>query len=135
MEKSIVPIANTSLKAKDKGTVGSPLRATHGSPDRPLKLGNAEIQCYVLSNGMRVLSGRGMQRALGFGQGQAPIQSRGDILKSFLTNLLAKPEINELAQNAHADLLEALRDPVRFVRPGRGGRLAIGYEATILADI
>jgi hypothetical protein len=136
MESNIIPMANkTSLRAKDKGTVGSPLRATHGSPDRPLKLGNAEIQCYVLSGGMRVLSGRGMQRALGFGIGQTSTQSRGDILKSFLANLLAKPEINALAQNTHGDLLDALQNPIRFVRPGRGGRLAVGYEATILADV
>lgn len=29
----------------------------------------------------------------------------------------------------------ALDTPLRFVRPGRGGKLAVGYEATILPDI
>ena len=36
---------------KEKTSVGLPLWATHGSPDKPLKIGNAEIPCYVLSNG------------------------------------------------------------------------------------
>jgi hypothetical protein len=106
--------------------IGQPLWATHGSPDKPLKIGNAEIPCYVLSNGMRILSGRGMQEAFGLGQ------RAGDILKNFLTSLLARPPIKALA---HSDLLNALENPIRFKRPGRGGRLATGYEATILADI
>src|SRR5260370_36961162 len=33
------------------------------------------------------------------------------------------------------DLAMALLDPLRFVRPGRGGKVAVGFEATILADI
>jgi len=28
-----------------------------------------------------------------------------------------------------------LSSPIRFVRPGRGGKLAVGYEATILVDL
>jgi hypothetical protein len=40
-----------------------PLRATHGSPSRPLKIANAEIPAYVLSNEMRILSGRGLRIA------------------------------------------------------------------------
>jgi hypothetical protein len=119
-----------SLEVKTKGnSLDVTLQATHGSPDRPLKIGNAEIPCYVLNTGMRVLSGRGLQGALGLGQ------RRGDLLKSFLDNLLSRPEINELAEKTHAELLEALKSPVRFMRPGRGGKLAVGFEATILADI
>src|SRR5262245_8032966 len=34
-------------------------RATHGSPDRPLRIGNIEIECYVLADGTRVLSQAG----------------------------------------------------------------------------
>ena len=32
-------------------------------------------------------------------------------------------------------LAETLANPIRFVRPGRGGKTAIGYEATLLVDI
>ena len=121
-------MANEAKKQVKSGETNSdkPLRATHGSPSRPLKIGNAEIPAYVLSNEMRILSGRGLQGAL------APGQKRSDILKNFLTDLLSKPGTKDIA---HGDLLQALENPVRFIRPGRGGKLATGYEATILADI
>jgi len=97
-------------------------KAVWGSPDRPLKIGNLEIPAYVLENGTRVLSGRGMQTALQLGQ------SHGSKLKKLLSSANIKPHIsNELAM--------ALDSPLRFVRPGRGGKLATGYEATILPDI
>jgi hypothetical protein len=98
------------------------LRATHGSPQRPLRIGNLEIPCYVLEDGTRVLSGRGMQTALTLGQ------RHGSLLRAFLSRNDIKPFINK-------DLAMALESPLRFVRPGRGGKLAVGYEATILADI
>ncbi len=97
-------------------------KALWGSPDRPLKIGDLEIPAYVLENGTRVLSGRGMQTALQLGQ------SHGSKLKGLLGAKNIKPHIsNELAM--------ALDSPLRFVRPGRGGKLAVGYEATILPDI
>jgi hypothetical protein len=98
------------------------LKATHGDPTRPLRIGDLEIPCYVLEDGTRVLSGRGMQSAMGLGQ------RHGALLKSFLDKTNLKPYINN-------EVARALSDPIRFVRPGRGGKLATGYEATILADI
>ena len=98
------------------------LRATHGSAEHPLRVGDREIQCYVLEDGMRVLSGRGMQTALALGQ------RHGAILTRFLENKNIKPFISD-------ELAMALSNPIRFVRPGRGGKLAVGYEATILPDI
>ena len=98
------------------------LRATHGSPDKPLKIGDIEIPCYVLEDGTRVLSGRGMQTALTLGQ------RHGALLKGFLGKTNIKSRIND-------KLAMALSSPMRFIRPGRGGKLAVGYEATILVDI
>src|SRR5207247_2484783 len=40
-------------------------RAVYGSPDRPLRIGEIEIPCYVLEDGRRVLSKRGMQSGVG----------------------------------------------------------------------
>jgi hypothetical protein len=97
-------------------------KAMWGDPERPLRIGNLEIPCYVLENGTRVLSGRGMQTALELGQ------SHGSKLKGLLKRSAIKPYVsNELAM--------AMKNPLRFVRPGRGGKLAVGYEATILPDI
>lgn len=112
-------IAKKAAKERWSGEI---LKATHGSPDRPLRIGNLEIPCYVLSNGMRVLSGRGMQSALALGQ------RHGAILREFIGRSSLKDYINN-------DLAMVLSSPVKFVRPGRGGKTASGYEATILADV
>jgi hypothetical protein len=98
------------------------LRATHGSPDKPLRIGDVEIPCYVLEGGTRVLSGRGMQTALALGQ------RHGALLKGFLGRENIKQFISD-------DLAMALSNPIRFIRPGRGGKVAVGYEATMLPEI
>ena len=52
--------------------------ATHGSPDRPLRVGDLEIPCYVLADGRRVLVQRGMLTSLDMKQGTA---GRGGAVK------------------------------------------------------
>jgi hypothetical protein len=121
----VSPVERASLcpdVPKAQGMEPKPLRAIHGSPDRPLRIGDLEIPCYVLEDTTRVLSGRGMQAALQLGQ------RRGGLLASFL----GKSNIRTFVS---PELEKALEAPLRFVRPGRGGKLAVGYEATILADI
>lgn len=98
------------------------LKATHGSPKTPLKLGEREIECYVLENGTRVLSGTGMQKAI------ALSQATGDYFKRFIGTSVLQPFIKK-------DLSKALSNPVRFTRPGRGGKPAIGYDAALLPQI
>lgn len=102
------------------------LRATHGSPDRPLKIGDVEMTCYVLEDGTRVLSGRGMQSALGLGQ------ASGRLLSKFFNTVLLRPGIKDLVSEP---VRAAIDHPIRFLRPGRGGKLAVGFEATLLADL
>ena len=41
------------------------LLAKYGSDKTPLKLGNLELECYVLEDGTRVFSGREIQKARG----------------------------------------------------------------------
>ncbi|MEW8614450.1 MAG: P63C domain-containing protein [Candidatus Thiodiazotropha sp.] len=111
--------AIASKAAKDKW---SNPRALYGSPDKKLKLGARELECYVLEDGKRVLSGRGMQEAMGLGQ------SHGGILKEFTSQKALIGFIsNKLAME--------LNSPIRFIRPGRGGVLASGFEAHLLPDI
>lgn len=98
------------------------LRATHGSTRKPIVLNDNSVACYVLENGDRVLSGRGMQKALGLPQ------SHGTAFRSFLDNKHIKPFITN-------DLAMELKNPIKFVRPGRGGKLATGYKATLLTDV
>src|SRR3712207_5849236 len=50
--------------AAARWTEGLP-QAVCGSPDRPLRIANVELQCYVLEDGTRVLSQAGFLEALG----------------------------------------------------------------------
>ncbi|MGN6401944.1 MAG: P63C domain-containing protein [Flavisolibacter sp.] len=97
-------------------------KAILGSPDKLLTLGDRKIQCYVLEDGTAVLSGRGMQDALNLGQGH------GTKLTKLLENKVIKPLID-------SELAMVLENPIRFTRPGRGGIVAKGYEATTLTKI
>jgi hypothetical protein len=101
------------------------LRATHGSSERPLKIGNIEIPCYVLEDGTRVLSQRGVVGGLGMKYGtRAGGADR-------LTNFLKGRSISPFVPN---ELVALIESPIRFRHSG-GGNLAYGYPATILADI
>ena len=42
----------------------TPLKVIAGAPDRPLRIGDIEVQCYVLEDETRVLSQRGVYEAL-----------------------------------------------------------------------
>jgi P63C domain len=97
-------------------------KALWGNPNKPLVIGDIKIPCYVLEDGTRVLSGRGMQSALALGQ------SHGALLRRFVDNVAIKEFINN-------KLAMGLSSPIRFTRPGRGGITAIGYEATLLVDV
>lgn len=97
-----------------------------GSPDKLLKIGGAEMEAYVLENGMRVLSGRGMQRALGF------LQDSGNRLKLFLEKSNIKPHVDE-------EIYLEINNPIKFNRPISGDKkrttIANAFDANILKRI
>lgn len=100
-------------------------KATHGSNEHPLKIGEIEIACYVLEDGTRLLSQRGLQN--GIGMSLSGGKSGEQRVATFLDNMKDKGiETNDLSAR--------IRNPVRFL-PKTGGRDVYGYEATILADI
>ena len=101
------------------------LKIICGTPDNPVTIGDVEIECYVLEDETRVLSQRGLQRALGMSEGGGTHGERP--LSRFMRRLKDKiPELRSLSAR--------IALPLEF-RPKRGGRTAFGYEATILADI
>lgn len=100
-------------------------KATHGSSDNPLKIGDIEIPCYVLEDGTRVLSQRGLLAGLGMSRGSV---TGGDRIASFLESKGVKPFVSE-------GLMVAIKSPIRFVSGLAGGAVTFGYPATILADI
>ena len=100
-------------------------QATHGSDDHPLQIGDIEIPAYVLEDETRVLSQRGIQTGIG-------MSTSGGVrgahrLAQFIEGLAEKGVDCR-------DLAVRIRNPILF-RPIQGGKLAYGYEATILADI
>jgi hypothetical protein len=105
--------------------------AEYGASDRPIRIGNIEIGCYVLSDERRVITFSGMVAALGMSKGgQGYAKGSGDRISRFLTGTTLIPFV-------HNSLLEGIGSPIRFrVRvPRHGARNAFGYEATLLADI
>ena len=105
--------------------------AEWGSADNPLKIGDLELPCYVLSDETRVLTQEGFLAALGRarkakgGHGAAGTEDDVGRLPSFLAANNLKPFIND-------ELLEATR-PVVFRTPS--GTKAYGYRAELLPRV
>ena len=101
------------------------IQATHGSEDHPLRIGDIEIPCYVLEDGRRIFSQRGLITSLGMAFGGTR-NSGTDRLTQFVTSKGVFPFIS-------ADLLARSKSPIKFRT--RRGSIAFGYEATVLADL
>lgn len=101
------------------------LVAKYSAEKTPLMLGSIALPCYVLSNGMRVFSGRGMQRAIG-----ANANSSGSWLQKFVNS-------NAIIWNMNPGVLDKFNTPVKFKRKDAGGSQSVtyGYEATLLIDL
>lgn len=101
------------------------INATYGAADRPLKIGNVEIQAYVLEDDRRVLVQSGMIEALGISPGGSGSRG-GDRLAKFTHQDRLKPFID-------SDILERTDTPIYFRTTN--GTVAYGYEAEVLARI
>lgn len=103
------------------------LKAKYGSEKTPLKIGNLSIPCYVLEDGTRVFSGRGMQKILG-----SESQSG-----QWLSTFVGKKELFNYFGAGENSILERVNTPIKFCRNAAGGSQPItyGYEVTILVDI
>lgn len=116
---------SAKLAAAARWGAGLPV-ATHGSPDRPLRIASIEIPCYVLNDGQRVTIQGGVLKALGIAPGSGR-KGEGDRLTKFVTGKAINPFISN-------ELMEMITHPMKFRVPPKGS-LAYGYEATILADL
>jgi P63C domain len=122
-------IAAKAAKARweAKGDEHLPL-AEYGSPERPLRLLDADIPCYVLSDGTRVLTQQGFLLALGrarTAKGGTGASGGVDNLPAFLAANNLKPLIsNEIIASTRA---------IEFRLPS-GGK-AFGYAAELLPKV
>jgi hypothetical protein len=94
-----------------------------GSSERPLRIGDIEIPCYVIEGETRVLSQRGVVGSLGMKYGSRA--GGADRLTGFLRG-------KSISGNVSNDLMVLITNPIKF--RGSGG-ITFGYPATILADI
>lgn len=117
----------TKAQKRDRGrkaaharwSAGLP-RATHGSDDHPMKIGDIEIPCYVLDNGLRVVTHRGLQGAV-----DMAVFGGASKTATFVGRLATK------GLNCQ-ELMARISSPIEFVPAN--GRTAYGYEATVLVD-
>lgn len=101
------------------------LKATYGSDKTPLIIKDIKLPCYVLENGQRVLSGRGILKSLGFDQ-----KTAGSELVKMSSN-------QAIVMFLDRNVIENINNPIKFIRKGAGGSApyTYGYEATILVDL
>lgn len=99
-----------------------------GSPDKPLKIGGIEIPCYVVEGNKRVISQRGLYKALGITRGGASSKygtSGGARLERFFKSAGLESLIT-------SDLRVALDEPIVFEFKKQ---IYYGYDALLLQDI
>jgi hypothetical protein len=91
-----------------------------------LNLAGIEIPCYVLENGIRVLSGRGMQEALKMVDNEENSKpTSGSRLNRYLEQKTLQPFIYKGKEVGHFEPLDCYLGKTKIN----------GFEATILADI
>jgi hypothetical protein len=101
------------------------LKAICGSHDRPLKIGDISIPCYVLDDETRVLTVAGISEGLGLARGGSMIAGMNR-LELFAARKLIKPYVSN-------DLAERIRAPIIFLTTS-GGK-AYGYNAEIIVEL
>jgi hypothetical protein len=115
-------IARAGARARWESPV---VQATHGSEDRPLRIGDIELPCYVLEDDRRVLQQTAMLKSLSMSFGGS-YSTGGSRLAKFATQ-------NRLQTYVSADLIERTANPIKFKTPT--GATVYGYEANILAEL
>jgi hypothetical protein len=120
-------IASAAAEARwgtDRKGKGHVPKAEYGSPDKPMRIGNLEIPCYVLDDGRSVITQSGMMTALTMSPGTAT-KGGGDRLTNFTGTKSINPHVSP-------NLREMITNPIAFKAQGQ---LAYGYEATILPEL
>lgn len=96
-----------------------------GSPDKPLAIGDAEIECYVLDDGTRVITQASVLRALGRHRRPSGRDDNDESLPPILQGKAIRPYIP-------SDVVKQAQ-PISFRLPN--GTRASGYRAELLPVI
>jgi hypothetical protein len=115
-------ISRRAAAARWEGVV---VDAVCGSPDQPLRIGDVEIECYVLDDGTRVVTQASFLQALGRHRRANVRRERNAELPSILQGKAINPFITEA-------ILEKGK-PITFKLPS--GSRASGYNAELLPEV
>jgi hypothetical protein len=128
--KAIATVAAEARWAR-KGKEPIPVASHVGE----LRIGSGIIPCAVLENGVRVLSERGVSRALGSKRGGSHWKRRREAAGEGGAELPVYISANNLKPFITYDLALALSKPILYRPPGMGGIAANGVDATLLPKI
>ena len=128
--KSVARRARAGAGAQARWAKADPTRmklpkAEFGSTDRPLKIGDMSIPCYVLDDERRVLTVAGISDSMGLARGGSMVAGMNR-LELFASRDRIKPFIPN-------GLTERIQDPIVFITT-MGGK-AYGYDAEVLVDL
>lgn len=99
-------------------------KAVFGEENRPIRIADLKIPCYVLDDGRRVITMNGMIDTLGMARGGAMVKGMNR-LELFVSRDRIKPFVSN-------SLHERIRTPIRF-RIGR--TTAYGFDSDTLIDV
>ena len=119
-----------STIGKPKATTPAIRKTIAGTPESPLKIGDTEIDCYVLDDETRVLSQRGLFKGLGVSRGGPRNENEPSNTGAEIPRFASQNWLQPYIKN---DLEVALKNPIFFQPPT--GHTGYGYPAEILVDV
>lgn len=99
-------------------------KAMYGAPDKPIRIADIEVPCYVLDDNRRVITMNGMLDTFAMARGGAMVKGMNR-LELFVSRDRIKPYVSN-------DLHERIRNPIKF---GIGRNFAYGFDSDTLIDI
>jgi hypothetical protein len=101
-----------------------PVKAIHGSPDKPIRIADIEVPCYILADERRVVATTGVLDAFGLARGGSMVRGMNR-LELFAAQERLKGYVSD-------DLLQRIATPIRFKV---GKKEVHGFDADTLIEI
>lgn len=95
-----------------------------GAPDRPIRIADMEVPCYVLDDQRRVVATNGILDTLHMARGGAMVRGM-----SRLELFVSRSRIRQFVSD---ELFERIKNPIKF---SIGRNVAYGYESDTLIDL
>lgn len=98
--------------------------AMYGAPDKPIRIADIEVPCFVLDDKRRVIPTSGMLASLHMARGGSMIKGMNR-LELFVSRNRIKPYISD-------DLMERIKGPIKFKYKSN---VTFGYDSDTLIEI